>query len=64
MNQLQSKYPQEIQAILAKYPADRKRSAVMPLLYLAHNVIDNFLGRAEASHLIEEAVVSSHRTAL
>ncbi len=35
MNQLQSKYPQEIQAILAKYPADRKRSAVMPLLYLA-----------------------------
>lgn len=35
MNQLQSKYPQEIQAILAKYPADRSRSAVMPLLYLA-----------------------------
>lgn len=25
----------EIQAILAKYPADQKRSAVMPLLYLA-----------------------------
>ncbi len=35
MNQLQGKYPQEIQAILAKYPADRKRSAVMPLLHLA-----------------------------
>jgi NADH-quinone oxidoreductase subunit E len=35
VNQLQSKYPLEIQAILAKYPADRKRSAVMPLLYLA-----------------------------
>lgn len=35
MNQLQSKYPLEIQTILAKYPADRKRSAVMPLLYLA-----------------------------
>ena len=35
MNQLLSKYPQEIQAVLAKYPADRKRSAVMPLLYLA-----------------------------
>jgi NADH-quinone oxidoreductase subunit E len=29
------KYPQEIEAIYAKYPADRKRSAVMPLLYLA-----------------------------
>jgi NADH-quinone oxidoreductase subunit E len=35
VNQLKSKYSQEIQAILAKYPADRRRSAVMPLLYLA-----------------------------
>lgn len=29
------KYATEIQAILAKYPAEQKRSAVMPLLYLA-----------------------------
>jgi NADH-quinone oxidoreductase subunit E len=29
------KYGAEIQTILAKYPADQKRSAVMPLLYLA-----------------------------
>jgi NADH-quinone oxidoreductase subunit E len=29
------KYAQEVQAILAKYPADQRRSAVMPLLYLA-----------------------------
>ncbi len=29
------KYPDEIQNILSKYPADQKRSAVMPLLYLA-----------------------------
>jgi len=29
------KYPKEIEAIYAKYPADKKRSAVMPLLYLA-----------------------------
>jgi NADH-quinone oxidoreductase subunit E len=29
------KYADEIQAILAKYPEDQKRSAVMPLLYLA-----------------------------
>ena len=35
MNELLSKYPEEIQQVLAKYPADRKRSAVMPLLYLA-----------------------------
>jgi NADH-quinone oxidoreductase subunit E len=29
------KYAAEIQAILTKYPPDQKRSAVMPLLYLA-----------------------------
>jgi NADH-quinone oxidoreductase subunit E len=32
---LKEKYSQEIDAILAKYPPDQKRSAVMPLLYLA-----------------------------
>jgi len=32
---LAEKYSQEIEAIYTKYPADRKRSAVMPLLYLA-----------------------------
>lgn len=35
MNELQSKYSAEIQQILAKYPPDRRASAVMPLLYLA-----------------------------
>ena len=28
-------FPQEIEAILAKYPPDQKRSAVMPLLFMA-----------------------------
>jgi NADH-quinone oxidoreductase subunit E len=32
---LTEKYPTEVQAIFAKYPPDQKRSAVMPLLYLA-----------------------------
>ncbi|HEX7974902.1 MAG TPA: NAD(P)H-dependent oxidoreductase subunit E [Anaerolineales bacterium] len=32
---LADKYPEEVQAILAKYPPDQKRAAVMPLLYLA-----------------------------
>jgi NADH-quinone oxidoreductase subunit E len=32
---LREKYPQEVEAILAKYGDDHKRSAVMPLLYLA-----------------------------
>ncbi|GAP15905.1 NADH dehydrogenase subunit E [Longilinea arvoryzae] len=35
MNQLLNQYPQEIQAILAKYPDGSKRAAVMPLLHLA-----------------------------
>jgi len=32
---LAEKYSSEIKSILAKYPADRKRSAVLPLMYLA-----------------------------
>jgi len=35
VNELFEKYADEIQTILAKYPADQKRAAVMPLLYLA-----------------------------
>lgn len=35
MNVFMQRYPDEIARILAKYPADQKRSAVMPLLYLA-----------------------------
>jgi NADH-quinone oxidoreductase subunit E len=32
---LADKYPDEVKKILAKYPPEHKRSAVMPLLYLA-----------------------------
>lgn len=32
---LDKKYPKEIKQLLAKYPPEHKRSAVMPLLYLA-----------------------------
>ena len=35
MNALYEKYSDEIQTILTKYPDDQKRSAVMPLLYIA-----------------------------
>ncbi len=31
---LVEKYPDEVKAIFAKYPAEHKRSAIMPLLYL------------------------------
>ena len=37
MSKFLQKYPNEAQAILAKYPAEHKRSAVMPLLYLAQH---------------------------
>jgi NADH-quinone oxidoreductase subunit E len=32
---LEKKYPEEVNRILSKYPPENKRSAVMPLLYLA-----------------------------
>jgi NADH-quinone oxidoreductase subunit E len=32
---LADKYPEEVRKTLAKYPSEQKRSAVMPLLYLA-----------------------------
>lgn len=35
MNTLAEKYVDDIQAVLEKYPADQKQSAVMPLLYMA-----------------------------
>jgi len=35
VNTLLEKYTDEVQTILAKYPPDQKRSALMPLLYLA-----------------------------
>ena len=35
MNALQERYGQEIERVLAKYPTEQKRSAVMPLLYIA-----------------------------
>jgi NADH-quinone oxidoreductase subunit E len=34
LNQILTKYPQEVERILAKYPPEYRRSAVMPLLWL------------------------------
>ena len=45
MMSLQQKYPDEVAAILARYPADNKRSAVMPLLYLAQRA-ENYVPAA------------------
>lgn len=47
------KYHSEIVAILAKYPPDRKQSAVMPLLFLAQREY----GRITARSLVEIAEI-------
>ncbi|MFZ0532970.1 MAG: NAD(P)H-dependent oxidoreductase subunit E, partial [Anaerolineales bacterium] len=49
MNALLKKYPDEVRAILAKYPSDRagKRSAVMPLMFLAQR---------ENGHVTKDAI--------
>lgn len=44
---LEQKYPREVKQILAKYPAEGRRSAVMPLLYLAQQ---------EAGYITKEAM--------
>jgi NADH-quinone oxidoreductase subunit E len=51
---LAEKYAQEIEAILAKYPPDQRRSAVMPLIYLAQRekmYVDR-QDMAEIAHLL------------
>lgn len=42
---LAEKYPEEVKQILSKYPPEHKRSAVMPLLYLAQRE-EGYLTRA------------------
>jgi NADH-quinone oxidoreductase subunit E len=42
---LETKYPKEVEQILAKYPPEQKRSAIMPLLYLAQRE-EGYLTRA------------------
>ena len=44
MNLLLQRYPDEIPQILARYPKDQKRSALMPMLYLAQRE-DGYIDR-------------------
>mgnify|MGYP000869342038 FL=1 len=57
MNQLEKKYPEEIARIMAKYPAERKRAAVMPLLHLAQGET-GFVTRENLREIGEIAGVS------
>ncbi|MCB1832034.1 MAG: NADH-quinone oxidoreductase subunit NuoE [Geminicoccaceae bacterium] len=43
----------EVERILGKYPADRKRSAVLPLLHLAQRQHGGWLPRAVLDHVAE-----------
>jgi NADH-quinone oxidoreductase subunit E len=60
VNVLLEKYPNEIQSILAKYPSDRagKRSAVMPLLYLAQRE-DGYITKEAIAQIAEICEVST-----
>lgn len=58
MNQLLQKYPEEIQQILAKYPPEFKRSAVMPLLYLAQRET-NYVPRQALQDIAEILEIST-----
>ena len=60
MNVLLEKYPNEIQSILAKYPSDQagKRSAVMPLLYLAQRE-DGYITKEAIAQIAEICEVST-----
>ncbi len=60
MNALLEKYPNEVQLILVKYPADRagKRSAVMPLLYLAQRE-NGYITKDAVSQIAEICEIST-----
>jgi NADH-quinone oxidoreductase subunit E len=60
LNAILEKYPNEIQIILAKYPSDRagKRSAVMPLLYLAQREI-GYINKEAIAQIAEICEVST-----
>lgn len=58
MNHLADKYADEIQTILAKYPSDQKRSAVMPLLYLAQRE-NGFVTRQSLDEIAELIEISA-----
>jgi NADH-quinone oxidoreductase subunit E len=58
VNSLLAKYPDEIQGILAKYPADQKRAAVMPMLYLAQRE-HGYVNRTDLQEIGEILDISS-----
>ncbi len=62
MNQLQKQYGKEIEKILAKYPHDQQRSAVMPLLYIAQREA-GFVSKRELQEIGEILSMSATEVA-
>ena len=64
MNNLNDKFSfnktneREAEKILAKYPTDRKQSAIMPLLDLAQRQNDNWLSRDVVEYVANFIAVS------
>ena len=54
---LAKKYPKEVKQILAKYPPEFKRSAVMPLLYLAQRE-DGYITKAAMQDIADTLEMS------
>jgi NADH-quinone oxidoreductase subunit E len=52
VNRLLNQYPDEVAQILAKYPPEFKKSAVMPLLYLAQRAM-NFVTKDDLADIAE-----------
>ncbi len=62
MNHTAAKYSREIEKLLAKYPADRKQSAVMPLLHLVQR--DNgFISKHAIDDIAEILEISTTEVA-
>lgn len=62
MTTLAELYADEVQGILAKYPPDQKRSAVMPLLYLAMRR-DGFVSKAAMQEIAEICEITATEVA-
>jgi len=58
LNKIAEKYTDEIQKILAKYPPEQKRSAVMALLYIAQRE-DGYVSKDDLGDIAEILEMSS-----
>jgi NADH-quinone oxidoreductase subunit E len=59
---LADKYPEEVRKIISKYPPEQKRSAVMPLLYLAQRD-EGFVTKAALEDIAQMLDITSTNVA-